>query len=219
LPEATDFSADWLSVWHGVHSGYWNGYYRDQGSNGMYWSSTAYDNYYAYDFELLDAYSYSGERIIGYATRCVATGGAIALTFDLTVTFNGQPATIVSYTDTEIVVKPPVYIPTAEEYYSDWDSVRVDVVLDNGIDEPITLTDAYEYQTSFLAFGFDIADEYGGGYDLALSSSARGLDIGGEEVILRGDDSYYEYYDSSGWHKTEDQNHLNLVAPVTLVNM
>lgn len=63
------------SPWYGVYAGYYNNSsFRNGGSYGRYWSSTAYDAslaYYLY-FGSSNANVYDGNKGVGYSVRCVA---------------------------------------------------------------------------------------------------------------------------------------------------
>jgi uncharacterized protein (TIGR02145 family) len=67
---------NWLNdgAWQGVASGYWYAGLYYQGSNGLWWSSTAYDATIAYElgFQALSVYPADGSyKHAGFAVRCV----------------------------------------------------------------------------------------------------------------------------------------------------
>ena len=78
----SSYYANWLftGAWSGVFSGVWYNGFRNQGSNGYYWSSTAYSSTYARYLNLYSSYAYPGNGNINYgkydgrAVRCVMDG-------------------------------------------------------------------------------------------------------------------------------------------------
>jgi hypothetical protein len=67
-------SANILTTWLGVYSGYYNSGLNYQGSYGYYWSSTANGTNYAYSLYFDGSYvgpSNSNIRSNGFAVRCV----------------------------------------------------------------------------------------------------------------------------------------------------
>ena len=73
----SSYYANWLftGAWSGVFSGYWGNGFGSQGSNGYYWSSTAYSSTYARNLSFSSSSVFPGNRssseFYGRAVRCV----------------------------------------------------------------------------------------------------------------------------------------------------
>jgi uncharacterized protein (TIGR02145 family) len=140
--------ADWFSggSFRGLLSGEWAppSYY--QGGTGAYWTSSLAKEFFAYQiFINVDSSSpgnSSDVRHSGHAIRCLHEGGAqptVPATLP-TVSFGGQPATNVQVTsngDGRHTIAATT--PSAQA------KGAVDVVVDNGTDPAVTLTNGFRY--------------------------------------------------------------------------
>ncbi|MDR1300655.1 MAG: IPT/TIG domain-containing protein [Candidatus Nomurabacteria bacterium] len=131
----------WLSAgaWQGTFNGNYRSSLGNQGLGGIYWSSSvssAEDSAYGVAFFYSD-YVYPGTgslyRDIGLAVRCLADKDYMSAPVAPVVIIGGVAATVVSYSDTEIVIKTPEH-----------SAGKVDVTVTRG-SQTFTLSDAYEY--------------------------------------------------------------------------
>jgi uncharacterized protein (TIGR02145 family) len=132
----------WLSAgaWQGTFSGRYDNGFFNQGVDGPYWSSSINSVVSIFSTVLDDSSvtpgAGSASRRYGFPVRCVIDEGYTptpVVPVVPTVTFGGVAATVVSYSDMEIVVKAPEHL-----------AGKVDVVASRG-SQSFTLPNAYEY--------------------------------------------------------------------------
>ncbi|MDR1197216.1 MAG: hypothetical protein LBL08_03010, partial [Candidatus Nomurabacteria bacterium] len=148
---------DWLGVYGGS---YGSGNYTNQGLNSRYWSSSVatVTTAYVLAFEPGNvSFTAGGGKLNGFSVRCVKD---VATTPVLTVKFDGVPATVVSYSGTEIEVVAPAHA-----------AGPVDVTISDGLAED-TLVDGYLYLDTVK---------------ISEVEPNKGLTAGGTEVTIKGD--------------------------------
>jgi uncharacterized protein (TIGR02145 family) len=134
----------WLSAgaWQGAFSGFYNSGLSYQGSSGYYWSSSvdsAVNAYYTYfNSSFVSPGTSLGGRNNGVAVRCLADENYTVPTTP-TVEFDGVAATNISVTNNEDGTQTITATTPAHS------SGTVNVVVDNGVDPPVTMENAYNY--------------------------------------------------------------------------
>ncbi|MDR1196727.1 MAG: IPT/TIG domain-containing protein, partial [Candidatus Nomurabacteria bacterium] len=173
---STAYGANWWSngSFRGVASGqYYNASPTLQSEQGLFWSS----NVYTGDAGSARVFKFASNgvgfgyvtRNYGLAVRCVDDENYIPEL--ITVTFDGIPATVVSHTDTKIVVKTPSHI-----------AGLVNVTVSNGLSTdtlPPVYIDAGGDLTDFtnVSTGYLYQEPY-----VALTVDTNNLTIGGSPI-------------------------------------
>jgi uncharacterized protein (TIGR02145 family) len=163
----SDHAANWqfTGPWRGVFSGYWWSWqyeFDQQGGFGMFWASNADPNYTIFLGFVSDHVGTDGglnSRDYGAGVRCLVSDSQAV---DYTVTFDGVPATNISVSSDgkTITATTPAHAAGS-----------VDVVIDNGIDTPATMTNAYTYREPMA---------------ITSISPNYGLETGGATITITG---------------------------------
>jgi uncharacterized protein (TIGR02145 family) len=156
---AANGSSDYLNFqpagpFKGTFSGFIDGVYSTQGTRGGLWASSTDDIFDSdtMSFTASSVMPYDRDaRNVGYAVRCMVDSAQYPI-----VTFDGIPATVVSHTNTEIVVKTPAHaaglVDVAVANALSTDTLSAVYLNPAGdLTDPANVSSGYLYQDPYVA--------------------------------------------------------------------